>query len=505
MPSPTIYQIHTRPWLRELAPGNGRPPTLNEVPDQALDAIADLGMEWVWMLGVWQTGPIGRSIARSVPELRSNFRSELPDLREDDILGSPFAIERYQAHKDLGGDAALARFRERLRVRGLRLMLDFVPNHTGPDCPWVVERPEFFVQGREEDLLRRPHDFRCVETVRGPAIIAHGKDPYFPSWTDTYQLCHQHAGLRAARVEELLSIAQRCDGVRCDMAMLVLPDVFGRTWGELAAPADGSPPVTPSFWVEAIQRVRRAHPEFFFLAEAYWDLEWELQCQGFDATYDKTMYDRLRRRDAPAVRGHLHADPSYQRRSLRFLENHDEPRAASVFDRPTHHAAAVIAGLVPGPRLYYEGQFDGRKVRPSVQLARRPNEPLDAETRSFYVRLLALSRRPDMDAGPWRLLECRAAWHENRSHEQFVAFLWKGPRTLLVAVNYGPMRGQCYVGTPLAEFAGRSVSLVDLLGPERYVRDGDDLLERGLYLDMPEWGHHVFEVAIDESPAATPG
>jgi glycosidase len=496
MPRPNIYEVHTRPLLRGLFPTGGRTPTLDDIPDGALDAIADLGMDWVWMLGVWQTGPIARAIARSIPALREVFRAELHDLREEDIVASPFAVERYVTHADLGGDAALARLCDRLRRRGLKLMLDYVPNHTGPDCPWVVEHPEWYVQGSEEDLLRHPRDYRRVETVRGPTILAHGRDPYFPGWTDTFQINHAHRGLREVRINELVDIAARCDGLRCDMAMLLLPDVFERTWGERARPADGSESAKGPFWVEAIDRVRRRYPDFYFVAEAYWGREWDLQQQGFDATYDKTLYDRLVHRDARAVRGHLNAAMDFQLRCVRFLENHDEPRAARAFEPAVHRASAAIATLVPGPHLFFEGQFEGREVRPSVQLSRRPPEAVDAATREFYARLIPLAQRPEVAEGTWRVLECRPAWHDNPSHEQFVCFSWRGEGTLVVAVNCGPDRAQCFVGLPMTELAGRTATLSDLLGPAHYERNGDDLMARGLYLDMPGWGLHAFEVLI---------
>ena len=234
-------------------------------------------------------------------------------------------------HVDFGGDAALRRLRERLQGRGVRLMLDFVPNHTAPDHRWAWEHPEYYVHGREEDLVREPGNFCRVETARGPAVLARGRDPYFPGWPDTLQLNYHHAGLRAAMLAELDRVAAACDGLRCDMAMLVLPDVFVRTGGDRSRPADGTEPEALPFWPEAIARVRERHPEFLFMAEAYWDLEWTLQQLGFDQTYDKRLYDRLRAQDASATRGHLRAHREFQTHSTRFLENHDEPRAAVAF------------------------------------------------------------------------------------------------------------------------------------------------------------------------------
>jgi hypothetical protein len=232
------------------------------------------------------------------------------------------------------------------------------------------------------------------------------------------------------------------------------------------------------------------------MAEVYWDLEWTLQQQGFDYTYDKKLYDRLHARDAEAVRGHLWADPEYQRRSVRFLENHDEPRAASAFPVNVHRAAAVIAYLVPGMRFFHEGQFEGRRRRASVHLGRRPDEPVDAAVRDFYDRLLEVVRLATVRDGSWQLLECRAAWEGNPTWKRFLAFAWEGVggERLLVVVNYGHTQGQCYVHLPWPDLRGRRFLLRDRMGPARYERDGGDLADRGLYLDVPEWQYHVFDV-----------
>jgi hypothetical protein len=373
-------------------------------------------------------------------------------------------------------------------------MLDFVPNHTALDHRWVREHPEFYVPGTEADLAREPQNYTRVETGRGPRVLAHGRDPYFPGWPDTLQVNYRHPGLRAAMLDVLDTIAGQCDGLRCDMAMLVLPEVIARTWGDRARPVDGSPFDDP-FWPTAIARVRQRRPGFVFMAEAYWDLEWTLQQQGFDYTYDKRLYDRLRAQDADAVRGHLQAAPEYQRRSARFLENHDEPRAAAVFAPSIHQAAAVVTFLVPGLRFLHEGQRSGRRFRASNHLRRRSAEPDDRDLEAFYERLLACMRRPEVRAGDWRLLERRPAWDGNSTWERFIAFAWSGrERRLLVAVNYGPTPGQCYIHLPWSDLEGRGWVLADLMVPTiEYERDGRDLARRGLYLEMPAWGYHVFD------------
>ncbi|MGH7252102.1 MAG: alpha-amylase family glycosyl hydrolase, partial [Nitrospiraceae bacterium] len=230
----------------------------------------------------------------------------------------------------------------------------------------------------------------------------------------------------------------------------------------------------------------------------YWDLEWTLQQQGFDYTYDKRLYDRLREGHARPVRDHLRAELDYQNKMARFLENHDEPRAAATFAPGMHQAAAVITYLSPGLRFFHQGQFEGRRKRISPHLVRAPKEPTDEPLHQFYDRLLAVLRQAVVRDGQWRLLDCAPAWEGNGTWECFIAWSWqaRGDQRRLIAVNYAGNQSQCYVRLPFPDLAGRPVRFKDLMGAASYDHDGDDLLSRGLYLDLPAWGYHVFEVSI---------
>jgi hypothetical protein len=269
--------------------------------------------------------------------------------------------------------------------------------------------------------------------------------------------------------------------------MLLLPDVFERTWRIKAEP----------FWPRAIRRVRERCPDFRFMAEVYWDLEWTLQQQGFDYTYDKRLYDRLRDRHTRPVREHFWAGLDYQEKLARFLENHDEPRAAAVFPQAVHEAAAVVTFLSPGLRFFQQGQFQGRLKRISPHLGRAPDEPINEGIGKFYDRLLAVLRRPVVRQGEWRLLECVPAWQGNWTWDCFVAFAWQlaGGDRLLAVVNYAANQSQCYVRLPFADLGGARWRLTDLMGDAAYERDGADLQGRGLYLDMRPWQACVFTLS----------
>jgi glycosidase len=486
----SLYQINTRVWLTELSQNLGRPATLDDIPDTELDALAARGFDWIWLLSVWQTGPEAQGVSRSNPEWRREFHETLSDLRDEDIPGSGFAITGYTVHANLGGDAALARVRERLNRRGLKLMLDFVPNHMGLGHPWVETNPEHFVFGTELDLARAPQNYTWVKRNAGDLLLAYGRDPYFAGWPDTLQLNYANPATQEAMIVELLKIAGQCDGVRCDMAMLVLPEVFERTWGQRA----------PLFWPQATQRVRDRVPGFTFMAEVYWDLEWTLQQQGFNYAYDKRLYDRLResrRAGTRSVREHFHAGLSYQDKLARFLENHDERRAAATFPPDIHKAAAVITFLSPGLRFFHQGQFEGRRIRISPHLGRGPSEPVDQDLSDFYNRLLTILRQPAFRDGQWQLLECAPGWDGNESHDSFLVFAWRASHCdrFVVAVNYAPSQGQCHVHLPFAGLGGRKWRLQDQLSGANYDWNGDDLQGRGLFLDMAAWQACIFSVS----------
>jgi glycosidase len=486
---PSLLEINTRVWLTDLARRLGRPVTLDDVPDEGLDRLADVKSDWIWLLSVWQTGRAGRQVSRSNPEWLAEFRHTLPDLQNDDIGGSGFAISSYTVNLALGGDAALARLRARLRSRGRRLMLDFVPNHTALDHPWVEDHPEYFVAGTEADLEREPQNYTRVGRAGRERILAYGRDPYFSGWPDTLQLDYSNPATQEAMRTELTRIAGQCDGVRCDMAMLVLPDVFERTWGRRPEP----------FWSRVIPQVREKVPGFRFMAEVYWDLEWTMQQEGFDYAYDKRLYDRLREGHARPVREHLSAGLDYQDKLVRFLENHDEPRAAATFTRGMLEAAAIITFLSPGLRFFHQGQLEGRRKRISPHLVRAPQEPQDEDLQGFYHRLLSVLRSAAVRDGQWQLVQCTPAWDGNGTHDGFIAWAWQGAdaERLLVAVNYAANQGQCYVPVPFADLSGRAIHLDDLMSGARYDRSANDVASHGVYVDLPPWGYHVFEVRFD--------
>ena len=480
--NPSLYQINTKVLLSSLGKGS----TLDTIPNSLLDSLASQGFDWVWLLGVWEIGASGRQISVSHKDWHDEYRHALPDLSTEDICGSPFAVCGYTVDPSLGGDPALARFRERLEQRGLELLLDFVPNHIGFDHPWVANRPDFLIKGTDADIEKDPS--RWTRLPSGE-IFAFGRDPHFPGWPDTLQLNYFNPQLRSAMVGELKSIAARCSGVRCDMAMLLEPEVFAETWGEIVKPKEA----VPRFWPEAISAVKRDNPRFMFLAEVYWGYEQRLQDHGFDFTYDKVLYDRLMHHEATKVREHLSAPLPYQQHMARFLENHDEPRVSSRLSDDEHRAAVTIMALAPGLRFFHHGQFKGSKIKVPVHLNRGPNEVANPSLVSFYQKLIPIVNSQVGKRGDWHLIHCSPAWEGNSTNTNFIAYLLQyEDERVLVAVNYAPYQGQCHAHLPRHLLPQGPWILEDKLSGMTYTRDAGDMCSKGLYLDEAGFSTLIF-------------
>ncbi|HWO25004.1 MAG TPA: alpha-amylase family glycosyl hydrolase [Kofleriaceae bacterium] len=485
---PLLYEVHARQWLAELGAR-----TLDAASEDTLDELARRGVTYLWLMGVWSIGPRARAQAATHAGLRADYGAALPGWTDADIRGSPYAIADYQVAADLGGEAALAALRARLHRRGIGVLLDFVPNHTGLDHGWLAAHPARYVSAARAF----PDSFPS-----GGRFVAHGKDPYFPGWTDTAQLEYRRGETRAAMRDQLASVAERCDGVRCDMAMLALSDVFARTWQHVPVEPDGDGAASEGsfgeFWSDAIAHVRRTHGTFTFLAEAYWGLEGRLCELGFDYAYDKQLYDLLVHDRPWDVQPHLLGLGPHTARRAHFLENHDEPRAAAAVAPDLHRAAALLTLGLPGMRFLHHGQLIGARRFARIQLGRRAEEPRDAAIAALYDPLLAALGASLVGRGDARLLAPRRAWDDNPTAACFTVVQWRSPgaddRFDLVVVNLAPHRAQCRVVPEVPGLAEHAWQLTDRLGDERWLRDGHELAAAGLYLDLPARGAQLFEV-----------
>jgi hypothetical protein len=269
--------------------------------------------------------------------------------------------------------------------------------------------------------------------------------------------------------------------------------VFRRTWGDRVGhePVDGD----RGFWPVVIEAARQARADFRLWAEAYWDLEPRLLAQGFDACYDKRLYDRLVNH-APAadLRAHLAAPVEGQHHTVRFVENHDEPRAAGLLSPAAHLAALTVTLTVPGVALVHEGEVDRRRVHVPVTLGRRPVEAEDRSIADGVARLLAVMA-DGLRSGEWTL-GAVSGWPDNHSAERLLAWSWTSPtQRHLVVVNLTDGTADGLVEWPWPGDVGAALSLTDQITGERYERVGDDIVTNGLYVSLAGPGTHVFSIS----------
>lgn len=484
---PHLYEINTWAWLEDLSAKYSRRVTLRDVPGAEWDQIACLGFDFVWLMGVWERSPLGRRFFQLDSSSFPGFDQALPGWKLSQVVGSPYSVRQYQPDPRIGSWADLDRAREQLRARHIGLILDFVANHTAPDHPWVTAHPEYYIRGTQEAFRKDPSAFYLVETNSEPLLFAHGRDPYFPPWRDVLQLNYFQPAARVALLGELREISNHCDGVRCDMAMLVLNDIFARTWGSFLG-ARKPPP--REFWSEAIAALPR---EFVWLAEVYWNCEAPIQSLGFQFTYDKGLYDALRDGHIDDTRSRLGANVASQSRAARFLENHDEARAAAAFGVAKLEALATLIATLPGMRFYHHGQLDGRKIHLPMPLAVAASEYSDARTHSFYELILTLSNEPVFHSGEWKILEVSSAGDD--TFRNLVGYQWLSNNTRkVVVVNLGEATSQGRVQFSEGISASQEYNFLDQLHDAPYSRAGAEIAVSGLYIRLDAFGAHLFDI-----------
>lgn len=484
---PKILEINTWPWLNSLSNKFGEEITLSNVPKDILEKEINY-FDCVWFMGIWMRSPKSMEIAKNHKGLQAEYRKALPDYDERDVVGSPYSVYEYKVDEALGGDSGLKIIHEQLLQNNKLLILDFIPNHVAIDHHWTLNSPECFIQGSAEELRLNPDEFY----QSGDNIFAYGKDPYFPSWTDTVQLNAFSKGYRKKVIGTLLEISNFCDGVRCDMAMLMVDYVFQKTWGKKAGT-----PLKDEFWRYILDVIKKIKPDFKFIAEVYWDMEYDLQQQGFDFCYDKRLYDRLIRSSPEDIKGHLNAEMRYQNKLLRFIENHDEARAFSAFGIRKSIAAAVIALTLPGARLIFAGQSSGKKIKLPVQLGRLPNEGSVSEIADFYRKFLPIWSEELKEGGNWRILNAvlntEQIWLNSA-----ISYIWEySEYRIVIIVNYSESIISGILLLNEIENFRNPIKIFEILEQSKLIPISIDSTpdgKLGIPFDLDAWGYKIMKI-----------
>jgi hypothetical protein len=487
---PFIYQINTWVWLNSLSQQYNQTITLENIPQSVFDELGALNVDVIWLMGIWERRPASRASALNY---KHEYVPVLPDLTDEDVIGSAYAIGAYEVDSRIGSRQALADVRAKLAEKGLKLILDYVPNHIATDHDWVLNNPEYMIYSTPGHYQLHPDWFFKVTGDDGVEhIIAHGRDPNFAGWIDTAQVNAYSPEYRQQAIATLTDILSQCDGVRCDMAMLMTNDVFSRTWGSVVE----LPVPETDFWDEVIPAVKQQYPDSVFIAEVYWDMEYLMLQQGFDLTYDKRLYDRIVEGFVHLIHAHLLADVNYQSRQVRFIENHDEPRAYATLGYDRQKIGAILISTLPGAVLLHDGQFVGRKLKLPVQIKRQPNEAFDLGLQAFYQMLLAETRHPIYQQGKWHLFEVGSAYVTNSTYRHLLAYGWHSGdelRVIVVNITPTPSRGKVYFNGWVNDLIrSHNWRLVDLLLDVRTEQNGADMLDNGLYIELDAYQAHLF-------------
>lgn len=516
-PSESIYHqeglqlINTRLWLQDIFgdqdPNDPNRKTIADVPKEVWEKLYRQS-DYIWFMGVYT--PSAHS-QQHCAQYSHEYRYAIPTLRAEEVQASPFAVPDYSPNPLIARDwEEWDLVRDELHRNGKKVILDFVPNHTAVDHHWVTEHPEYYVQAPEWRYRESPGLYVPVEGEDGVVrYLAHGKDPHFPEWADTLQLNYARPDLQREMKTVLKNLARHADGVRCDMAMLVNPDTFQRTWGYLLSAEERAFLHQHPFWEEAIpelkQDARERGQEFSFIAEAYWDKEY--LGQQFDYIYAKDFYDHLqaivngqasplRADGGNNLRDHIrHMMMAYESwgrhyKDVLFTENHDERRAIEIFGVGPSKAAAVLAGLIPNSLfLLNQGQARGNRIRPPMQIGRFPEEPGIDQIREFYDRLITLKRSKFFQKGDWSLAELQDDSPSIVSMK--VRYRHQG-RTIegYVCVNFGQTTGSC----KLPAIRPESSAVVYDLTNNQTIFNPDQEREGGMYLELLPWQTEIIFV-----------
>jgi len=479
---PILYEISTRPWLLELSQKYKRTITkLTDIPLGEFDTLKKNGIEIVWMMGVWKLGTYGVELDR-----KADYSGVLPGWTKADVIGSPYAITEYVCNPEIGTNADLKWLKSELNRRGMKLMLDFVPNHSAVDAPTAKSKPILYMRAPKGE--KNPKRY----TADG---LAYGKDPYFDPWMDVLQWNYWESETRNFMKSNLMTVLSLADGVRCDMAHLMLNDVFSKTW-KRELDSWGYKRPDKEFWETAISSARAKYPKAIFLAEVYedWQIE-KLYQLGFTYTYDKVLLDKLK--GSPyEVNDYIHyKTEAYWGHAAHFVENHDEERVVASMggNKDKAMAAGTIAATIGGMIFINHGQWSGYRNKLDVHLRRKAYEDEDYNVKNYYQRLMTVIQDP-------AFTDVNYYFVYNMSGQKagdFIAYIRESSKThFLIVVNYSDNTGCAEV--PIYNIKGSgNRKIYEMISSVEYTRNVDDIRNRGLTVCLGPWQSQIFKYNYD--------
>ncbi|MCX7797757.1 MAG: alpha-amylase family glycosyl hydrolase [Melioribacter sp.] len=483
--SSLLYEINTRVFLKRFSNES----KLSDIPEEIWDYFAKNGFEYIWLMGIWNTCKSTIEQYCFEDYLIQSYSKALKDWTKEDVIGSPYSIDDYEVNPEIGNFEMLFNLKSVLNKKGIKLILDLIPNHFSAHSKLIEQSPEMFLSVDKNIYQKDSNTFyRPFEDQE--KYFAHGRDPFFPAWQDTVQVNFFSKSTREYFKKVLRNLIKYCDGVRCDMAMLALNNVFQNTWAGVIQKSNID--ATNEFWEEIITATKKERSDFVFIAEVYWNLESYLQQLGFDYTYDKTLLDKLKLSPATDIYEHLQSDLEYQKKLVRFIENHDEERALTSLGKEKSKAAAVIISTIPGMHLYFDGQFEGKKIKLPIQLGREPKEQIQTDIKEFYNKLLNIVKSEIFKHGSWKLIQTLPSWIENNTNQNLLAWqLNYKLQNCLVVINYSDITSSCRIKLDTRNYP-EVFEIKDVLNEQTYFRSSEEVYYTGLYIELKPYSSHIF-------------
>lgn len=436
MPRTVLLAKSTFVWLEQLSRTYQRPiRTLDQIPDEELDALRSYGFTSLWLIGIWK---------RSAASLKVKTLCG-----QSHIAASAYAIDDYCIAEELGGEAAFEQLRHRCRQRGLDLACDVVTNHTGIESAWLRDYPERFVQlpyapypgyrFTGPDLSSDPayqiqiedgyydhseaavvcrYQHRHSGQVR---YLYHGNDGTHLPWNDTVQLDYLRRDVREAMIRLIIRVAQRFRIIRFDAAMTLAKKHFQRLWYPLPGGGAGVPsradhamsraefdrlfPV--EFWRELVDRVQLEAPDTLLIAEAFWLMEgYFVRTLGMHRVYNSAFMNMLKKEEnakyRQTLKNILAFDPAILQRFVNFMSNPDEKPAIEQFgDGGKYFCVATLLATMPGLPMFGHGQLEGYREKYGMEyLAPRWDEPVNQGLlKHHHATIFPLLRRRALFSG----------------------------------------------------------------------------------------------------------
>lgn len=485
----SLYEISARPWLYNLTQKYQKPIVrLLDVPDSEWKDIKGWGFDMIFVMGVWQLGNYGLNFDRTNPDLLAHYPQVLPGCTTADIIGSPYAVTNYTCNAPLGTDSDILALKQKLNALGLLLMLDYVPNHTAVDSSWAISNIEYYVRAPKGTGPPYPSDQYYS------AGIAYGSAGYGGAWQDTLQINIWNPETRKVRTAEVMHVASLADGIRCDMAYLLLNSVFSQTWGAQLQSWGWAQPST-EWWSDTISVVKSKYPNVTFLAEVYSPYEGQLQSLGFDYTYDKVLRDKLGGGDLTDIRNWIASlTPQYITQSAHYISNHDEQRGPTYFGSWWRsNAAAALLYTLPGLRYYWMWDMEGFSSQVDIHLRREKSEVSVPDVESFYRSLLSITTQPVFRLGTWVNLNIGGS----DSSWRLIGYRWSyGAERRLCVINFSDTEGWANVVLADAQPGPNNndtIPVTELLTNQVYYRSAASLRSTGLVVGVNSWYAQIFK------------